>query len=157
MSAILVLWFRTTFLMPIGWCDREGSKWSDRCVILAFLTISNPDERGVSVYHQSPFYNNWNIRHVRRYRETKTSEDPKSFWFHARSCGFVLMVLWICVGNLNVLFATFTWSQYTRFVSLDGYKALIDSFGSFLWTAAVFSIIAGVAIDLISAYLAKRS
>ena len=67
------------------------------------------------------------------------------------------MVIWICVGNLNVLFATFTWSQYSRFVSLDDYKALIDSFGSFLWTAAVFSIIAGVSIDLISAYLAKRS
>jgi hypothetical protein len=88
-------------------------------------------------------------------RDLKKTEND-SFKTSATSAGFVLLVIWISFENLNVLFCTFTWSQYSRLVDELFYKDLVDTFGEFLWTAAIFSTFVGVVIDLISSFLSKR-
>lgn len=131
----IVLWARTCFLMPVGWT-----------------------EKGANVFHLSPFYNKFNVAIVKRDGKTK-SENVSTFATFksaASSTGFILMVVWISVANLNCIFGTFTWGQYTRYVDEGGYKDLVDSFGEFLWTAAVFSTFAGVMIDVISAWLLNK-
>jgi len=133
LGVILILWFRTCFLMPIGW--------------------TKPD---ANVYHLSPFYNNFNVKVRRRKDTSETVENSGSFKQSATSTGFVLMILWVCVGNLNCLFTTFTWGQYSRYVDEEGYKELVDYFGTYLWTAAVFSAFAGINIDIISVWLLKK-
>ena len=88
-------------------------------------------------------------------RDLKKTEND-SFKTSATSAGFVLLVIWISFENLNVLFCTFTWSQYSRLVDELFYKDLVDTFCEFLWTAAIFSTFVGVVIDLISSFLSKR-
>ena len=66
-----------------------------------------------------------------------------------------MFLLWICFGNLDAIFVTFTWSQFSRFVS-DDYIQLVDFFGNMLWTSAVWSLAAGLLTDFLSNRM-KRS
>lgn len=130
----LVMWLRTLFLMPVGWT-----------------------KKGESVYKLSPFCNRWpTLNGMKRDLKKTANSENDSFKTSATSAGFVLLVIWIGFENLNILFCTFTWSQYSRLVDELSYKHLVDTFGEFLWTAAIFSTFVGVVIDLISSFLSKR-
>ena len=86
---------------------------------------------------------------------SKNIYETVSAWDITRTPEFCLFLLWICIGNLDAIFVTFTWSQFSRFVSED-YIQLVDFFGNMLWTSAVWSIAAGLLTDFISNRM-KRS
>ena len=99
-----VLWFRTLFLMPIGWLKEN-----------------------TNVYQASPVYNKFKISQITRLESAKNRQLEKdqvgdSFCDNALSVQFILCNIFISFTNLNNLFCAFTWGQYTRFVDHENYK-----------------------------------
>ena len=83
------------------------------------------------------------------------SRDPQagaseSSAHYVCSVEFVMFLIWVSIGNLDAIFISFNWNKFARMVSGDDYLLLVDVFGSFLWTAALFSGMCGLIIDLFS-------
>ena len=74
-----------------------------------------------------------------------------------KSPEFILYLIWISIGNLDVVFTTFNWNQFTRFVTLENYEKLVDAFGNFLWSAALFSTMSGVTVDFFSNCITQKT
>jgi len=61
-----------------------------------------------------------------------------------------MFLIWVSIGNLDAIFISFNWNKFARMVSGDDYLPLVNVFGSFLWTAALFSGMCGLIIDTFS-------
>ena len=77
----------------------------------------------------------------------------KSAVHYVCSIEFVMFLIWVSIGNLDAIFISFNWNKFARMVSGDDYLPLVDVFGSFLWTAALFSGMCGLIIDTFSGKL----
>ena len=74
-------------------------------------------------------------------------ENPNYIW----SVEFVMFLIWVSIGNLDIIFISFNWNKFARIVAGDDhYLPLVDAFGTYLWTAAIFSGICGLVIDAFS-------
>ena len=58
-----------------------------------------------------------------------------------------MFLILVSIGNLDAIFISFNWNKFAKMVSGDDYFPLVDVFGSFLWTAALFSGMCGLIID----------
>ena len=99
-----VLWFRTLFLMPIGWLQEN-----------------------TNVYQASPVFHKFKISQVTRLESAQNQQLEKgkvgdTFGDNALSVSFVLCVIFISFTNLNNKFCAFTWGQYIRSVDNRDYK-----------------------------------
>ena len=100
----MIIWFRTFFLLPIGWVQKD-----------------------MNVYHASPVYCKFKIKEnqeKQRKAHGKTLDVAKQGTFKQAvlSPTFILLSLWMAIGNLNVTFCAFTWGQFTRYVDVEEYK-----------------------------------
>ena len=68
----------------------------------------------------------------------KSTAHAVKFSSSAKSTTYVLLVIWISIGNLMVIFTSFTWNQYARAVDSRNYEKIVENYGAFAWTAAVF-------------------
>ena len=129
----MIIWLRSFFLMPLAWVNSEippfyVSPFSRRTL------NSMPDSREKELNR----------------KESVAAGTSKSATNYVCSVEFVMFLIWVSIGNLDAIFISFSWNKFARIVSGDDYLPLVDAFGSFLWTAALFSGVCGLVIDTFS-------
>jgi len=130
----LVIWLRSFFLMPLTWVD--------------------PD---IAPFYNSPFHRGTinPLGDARAKEQTKQESESKgnsqSVAQYVWTPEFILLMIWASFGNMDITFISFNWNKFARIVSGDDdYLELVDLFGGYLWTAAVFSGLCAVLIDGLS-------
>ena len=151
----LVIWLRSFFLMPLTWVDPgKGS--------LNFLNdhvlnrLVNPG-KDIAPFYNSPFHRGTMnpLGDARAKAQTKQESESKgssqSVVQYVWTPEFILLMIWASFGNMDITFISFNWNKFARIVSGDDdYLELVDLFGGYLWTAAVFSGLCAVLIDGLS-------
>lgn len=136
LTMTLVIWLRSLFLMPLTWVDPE-----------------------LAPFYNSPFYRGTvnplgdakskNLEKHESVSKDEQSNQPvmKYVW----TPEFILLMVWASFGNMDITFISFNWSKFARIVAGDDdYLELVDLFGGYLWTAAVFSGLCAILIDGLS-------
>ena len=84
-------------------------------------------------------------------QESESKGNSQSVAQYVWTPEFILLMIWASFGNMDITFISFNWNKFARIVSGDDdYLELVDLFGGYLWTAAVFSGLCAVLIDGLS-------
>ena len=92
-------------------------------------------------------------------RERNIEKEKVKFKDVRKQCSdinYILMVVWIVQAALNLLFCVITWNSFTRLVAKDNYQKHVDDFGSYAWTAALFTLPCGFISDLLGKCIQSR-
>lgn len=84
-------------------------------------------------------------------QESESKGNSQSVIKYVWTPEFILLMIWASIGNMDITFISFNWNKFARIVSGDDdYLELVDLFGDYLWTAAIFSGLCAVFIDGLS-------
>ena len=114
-------------------------------------------EKDIAPFYNSPFHRGTinPLGDARAKEQTKKESESKgnsqSVAQYVWTPEFILLMIWASFGNMDICFISFNWNKFARIVSGDDdYLELVDLFGGYLWTAAVFSGLCAVLIDGLS-------
>lgn len=126
-----IMWTRTFFLLPVGWV--------------------NPKE---APFYTSPF----KLRSVKQVkRENQNQSSFKTALKYILSFEYQMFLFWVCTGNLVIMFTIISWNYYARELFQDSYQSFVDDFGNWQSLGALFSVMGGLSIDLLSPYIKRNS
>ena len=66
-------------------------------------------------------------------------------------------LFWVCAGNIVIMFTIISWNYYARELFQDSYQSFVDDFGNWQSLGALFSVMGGLSIDILSPYLKRNS
>ena len=126
LSFSLFQWIRTFFLMPLG----NGLTILLFCYKSEYHPIKAWVDPASAPFYSSPYSRRslWPTADIKDRKQKQKSVESISVVKIIVTSDFILFLIWVAIGNLDCIFANFSFAQFSQYVQEDYKGLLIRSF-----------------------------